>query len=213
VSRSGGGAMDAEFWNQRYAADGFVYGAEPNDFVAAVAPRLPPGPVLCLGEGEGRNAVHLASLGHPVTAVDQSEVALAKARKFAAARRVPLETVVADLAAYRIQPGAWSAVVSSWVHLPPALRRSVHAQVVRGLRPGGAFVLEAYTPAQLAHDTGGPRDPALLMTAALLRDELAGLEFEILRELEREIREGSAHTGLAAVVQVLAWRGAAGGRE
>ena len=205
--------MDAEFWNSRYAQNGFVYGTEPNDFLAEVAGRLPAGPVLCLGEGEGRNAVHLASLGHAVTAVDQSGVALAKARTYAAARRVKLETVVADLGAYRIQAGAWAGIVSSWVHLPPTLRRSVHAQVVRGLQPGGAFVLEAYTPAQLAYDTGGPKDVNFLMTAAGLREELAGLEFESLRELEREIREGTAHTGRAAVVQVLARRPAGARRE
>ena len=38
-------------------------------------------------------------------------------------------------------------VVVTWVHLPPALRRAVHAQVVAGLRPGGVSILEASTPA------------------------------------------------------------------
>ena len=63
--------------------------------------------------------------------------------------------------------------------------------------------MEAYTPAQLAFDTGGPKDPALLMTLAALREELAGLEFLI----EREVIEGAGHSGRAAVVQVLARRG------
>jgi hypothetical protein len=36
-----------------------------------------------------------------------------------------------------------------------------------------------------------------------LQQELAGLEFIHGVELEREVREGSRHTGLAAVVQVL----------
>jgi SAM-dependent methyltransferase len=198
--------MDAEIWNARYARDGFVYGIEPNDFVASVAARIPPGPVLCLAEGEGRNAVHLATLGHAVTAVDQSEVALSKAQKLAAGRGVTLETVVADLAEYRIAPGAWAGIVSVWAHLPPPLRQRLHAQVVSGLPPGGVFILESYTPAQLAYDTGGPRSVDLLMTAAQLRDELAGLDFEILRELDRDVREGWKHTGRAAVVQVLARR-------
>lgn len=198
--------MDVELWNARYAGDQFVYGTEPNDFVAAVADRIPPGPVLCLAEGEGRNAVWLAARGHAVTAVDQAEIALAKAQGLAAARGVKIETVAADLAAYRIAPDAWAGIVSVWAHLPPALRRAVHGQVVRGLQPGGVFVLEAYTPAQLAYDTGGPREVTMLMTAAQLRDELAGLEFEILRELERDVREGTKHTGRAAVVQLLARR-------
>jgi hypothetical protein len=55
----------AEFWDQRYGtADGFVFGTAPNDFLRAVADRIPPGPVLCLAEGEGRNAVFLAGRGH-----------------------------------------------------------------------------------------------------------------------------------------------------
>jgi len=63
--------MDAAFWNNRFAAPHFVYGETPNAFVAEMAAQIPAGPVLCLAEGEGRNAVHLAALGHRVTAVDQ----------------------------------------------------------------------------------------------------------------------------------------------
>jgi hypothetical protein len=40
----------------------------------------------CLAEGEGRNAVHLAQLGHVVLAQDISPVGLAKARALAALR-------------------------------------------------------------------------------------------------------------------------------
>src|SRR5664280_709386 len=198
--------MDAAFWNDRFATRDYVYGMEPNDFVVAAAPAIPPGPVLCLAEGEGRNAVWLAQRGHAVTAVDQSEVALGKARLLAAKRGVTIETVIADLAAYRIAPGAWAGIVSVWAHLPPSLRRSLHTQCVNGLQSGGVFLLEAYTPAQLAFDTGGPRSIDMLMTAEQLREELAGLDFEILREMERDVREGTKHTGRAAVVQVLARR-------
>ena len=198
--------MDANSWDNRYAGAEYLYGTAPNDFVAEVALQIPSGPVLCLAEGEGRNAVYLAALGYVVTAVDQSAVALGKAKELAAARGVALETITADLADYSIVPGAWAGIVSVWAHVPPALRRRIHAQVVRGLQPGGLFVLEAYTPAQLAFDTGGPRSVEMFMTAAQLREELAGLDFEIVRELERDVREGTKHTGRAAVVQVVARR-------
>ena len=198
--------MDAAFWNNRFAAPHFIYGETPNAFVAEMAAQIPAGPVLCLAEGEGRNAVHLATLGHRVTAVDQSEAGLAKARRLAAARGVEIETVQADLGNFTIEPGVWSGIVATFAHLPPAIRHQVHAQAVRGLRPGGVFVLEAYTPAQLAFDTGGPKSPELLMTLAGLRDELAGLEILIGREIERDVIEGDGHTGRGAVVQVLARR-------
>jgi SAM-dependent methyltransferase len=198
--------MDAAFWNDRYATPRYVYGEAPNAFVAESAAQVPAGPVLCLAEGEGRNAAHLAGLGHRVTAVDQSENGLAKARRLAVSRGVEVETVLADLGTYRIAPGEWAGIIATFAHLPPTLRRRVHAEAVLGLRPGGVFILEAYTPAQLAFDTGGPKSPELLMTLAGLRGELAGLEFLVARELERDITEGEAHTGRGAVVQILARR-------
>ena len=166
--------MDAAFWNNRYAVASHVYGETPNAFVAEVAPEIPAGPVLCLAEGEGRNAVHLATLGHRVTAVDQSEVGLTKARRLAKTRGVKIETVMTDLADYTIAASAWAGIVATFAHLPPALRRRVHRDAVAGLQPGGVFILEAYTPAQLAFGTGGPKSPELLMTLAGLREELSG---------------------------------------
>ncbi len=199
-------SMDVVFWNERFAAADFVYGENPNAFVAESAPQIPAGPVLCLAEGEGSNAVHLATLGHLVTAVDQSEVGLAKARRLAEARSVEIETVVSDLADYSITPGTWAGIVATFAHLPPPLRRQIHRAVAAGLQMGGVFILEAYTPAQLAFGTGGPKSPDLLMTLAALREELSDLDFLVARELEREVIEGGGHTGRGAVVQILARR-------
>jgi SAM-dependent methyltransferase len=193
-------------WDERYSQSGFAYGTEPNEFLAAHAGRIPVGPVLSLGEGEGRNAAYLASLGHRVLAVDQSEVGLAKALRLAADRGLTIETVCADLAAYSIEQGAWAGIVSVFCHLPRRIRRPLYAAAVRGLRPGGVFVLEAYTPEQIGRSTGGPKDPDMLPTPAELTEELAGLEFVLARDLDREVREGSYHTGLASVVQVIGLR-------
>jgi SAM-dependent methyltransferase len=198
--------MDAAFWDDRYAAEAYAYGEAPNAFVAEMAQQIPAGPRLCLAEGEGRNAVFLARLGYRVTAVDQSAIGLTKALRLAEASGVVIETVHADLNSYRIMPGAWAGIVATFAHLPPPLRRKVHAAVVHGLKPGGVFILEAYTPAQLALGTGGPKVPELLMTLDNLRDELAGLEFVVAREIERDVTEGSFHQGRGAVVQILARR-------
>ena len=155
--------FDATFWDNRYGtASDYVFGTAPNDFLAAVAAQIPPGPVLCVAEGEGRNAVFLARRGHAVTAVDQSAVGLAKAQALAAQHGVALTTVVADLSVYPITPAAWSGIIVIFVHLPPALRASVLAQTVAGLAPGGLLVLECYSPAQLAfkHRRPARRDAA-----------------------------------------------------
>jgi SAM-dependent methyltransferase len=193
-------------WDERYAEDGFAYGAEPNDFLVEVADRISPGPVLCLAEGEGRNAVFLAGRGHQVTAVDLSSVGLAKAEALAASRGVSLTTRCADLAEIELEEGAWACIVSIWAHVPPPVRRRLHAQVVRALQPGGVLVLEAYTLDQLAYGTGGPQVAPPLMTLAGLREELDGLEFVIGREVVRDIHEGKYHHGMSATVQVLAKR-------
>ena len=192
-------------WDQRYASADYVYGTEPNEYLAETIRGINGrGRALCLAEGEGRNAVFLAGRGYAVHAVDASAVGLAKAERLARERGVHMVTEVANLEGYRIGPGAWDLIVSIFCHLPAAVRRALHREVVAGLRPGGHFVLEAYTPAQLALGTGGPPDAALMMTLAELREELAGLHFEQARELERDVREGRLHTGRGAVVQLIA---------
>jgi SAM-dependent methyltransferase len=190
-------------WDERFAEPGYAYGTEPNDFLREVAERIPRGPVLCLGEGEGRNATFLAGLGFEVTALDASRVGLAKAEALARERGVRLRTECADVTKYTLAPGAWSGIVSLWLHLPTAARAALHRTCVAGLAAGGAFVLEAYTPLQLELGTGGPREADRLATLAGLREELDGLDLEIGRELDREIHEGRYHEGRGAVVQVL----------
>ncbi len=195
------------FWNERYGAARYYYGTGPNDFLREHCNAIRAGgEVLCLGEGEGRNAVYLAEQGFRVVAVDQSEVGLSKAEQLATDRHVRIETVVADLDGYRIDPERWDGIVSIWCHLPATLRAAVHGQVVAGLKAGGVFLLEAYTPAQLAYGTGGPRTADLLPTLAGLRQELAALELVRALELERVVHEGEGHTGPSAVVQVVARR-------
>lgn len=193
-------------WDVRYAEAEYAYGTEPNRFLAAVACGIPDGPVLCLADGQGRNSVHLAGRGHAVTAVDQSRVGMARAAELAAARGVRVECVVADLATFDIGAGRWAGIVSIFVHLPAELRADIHRRAVTGLRPGGVFILEAYAPRQVEFDTGGPRDAVRLASRATIEQELAGLQFLLSQEAEREVVEGRYHHGMAAVVQMLARR-------
>ncbi len=191
-------------WDARFSEPGYAYGTDPNDFLVSVADRIPRGRVLCLAEGEGRNAVYLAGLGYEVTAVDNSAVGLEKAESLARGRGVSIETVNADLSDYEIEAGDWQGIVSIFCHLPPVVRAALHERCLRGLAPGGVFILEGFTPRQLAVGTGGPKDRELLMELDIIRQELPGLRLEIGRETEREVVEGKYHRGNAAVVQILA---------
>jgi len=193
-------------WNERYGSADYHYGTEPNDFLAAVAGQIPPGRVLSIADGEGRNGVFLATLGYDVTSMDSSTVGLAKAQRLATARGVTITTIAADLADFEIAPDSWEGIISIFVHLPPALRQRVHAQVVRGLAPGGLYVMESYAVQQLGRGTGGPSSAELLPTLDALRTELAGLEVLHAVEIERDVHEGVHHDGRSAVIQVVAQR-------
>jgi SAM-dependent methyltransferase len=191
-----------DFWNARFSQPGAMYGDLPNDFLAAHAAELK-GPVLSLGEGEGRNACFLAARGLEVTALDISEVGSAKTLARAKGLGLTVHTVVADLKDYVFEPGRWGTIISLWCHLPLWLRPRVHEGIVSGLTTGGHLLLEAYTPRQLKFGTGGPKTEDMLYEPDGLRADFAALELSVLTELERDVTEGSWHNGRSAVVQLL----------
>jgi cyclopropane fatty-acyl-phospholipid synthase-like methyltransferase len=162
------------------------------------------GPVLSLAEGEGRNAVFLASLGLDVLGVDGSEVGLAKAQKLAASRGLAIRTEVADLATYEPPKNCYGSVVSISAHLPGNNRKRLHRLVERCLKPGGVMLLEGYAKAQITRTTGGPKDPDMLMARLEIENEFPNCEPILSQEIEREVVEGAFHTGLASVVQFIA---------
>lgn len=197
--------MSSTFWNERYAAEGLVYGDAPNDFLASVADKFPArGRALDIGAGEGRNALFLASRGLDVLAVDQSEVGMQKAQRRAKDRGLTLRTQAADLNDFDAEASSLDVVTSIFVHLPAPLRAAVHKRISAWLKPGGIFVLEAYAPDQITRNTGGPKDPALLAPLETLVAELSALKIEHHAALVRVVAEGQFHTGEASVVQVLA---------
>src|SRR6059058_730091 len=99
--------MSSEFWDQRYGAEGLVYGEAPNEFLVSCAGRLARvGRALDLGAGEGRNALWLASLGLDVLAVDQGAVGMEKARRLGGERGLSLRTQAVDLREFVGAPGS-----------------------------------------------------------------------------------------------------------
>lgn len=189
-------------WDQRYDTEEFMYGTEPNAFLAEQAHRLD-GPVLSVAEGEGRNAVYLASLGLDVLGVDASSVGLAKARRLAEARGVTIRTEVADLTRYEPPAQTFGAAVAIFAHLPGEERRRLHRLLEQALKPGGLIILEGYSRNQLKHGTGGPGNPDMLFSSTAIESDFPGCEVLLCREIEREVIEGKLHTGMASVVQFI----------
>ena len=202
----------AAAWDTRYggaATAPFYYGTAPNDHLTRCEPNLPRGSkILCLAEGEGRNAVYLASCGHSVTSVDLSPVGVQKTLALAAQHGVTVDARVGDLAQFEFTPATWDAVVSIWAHVPRALRASLHASVVTSLKPRGVLIFEAYSPRQLelvaaGSAKGGPGSVDLLATLADVTDELRGCDVDGV-ERDREVNEGEGHAGVSAVTQLVA---------
>lgn len=191
-------------WDERYSAEEYAYGTTPNEFLIDKVSYIPKGKVLSLAEGEGRNAVFLAKQGYAVTAVDASLVGLNKARKLAEENDVVVEFIHADLAEYDLGENKWDGIVSIFCPLPSSIRKELYKKIVAALKQNGVFLLEAYTPDQLRHGTGGGNSVDVMQSEQSVRLELAGLKFKHLTELERDVIEGVYHTGIGSVVQAIA---------
>ena len=191
-------------WNERFSKEGYAYGGEANEFLKNTINLLPKGRILCLGEGEGRNALFLAMAGYNVTAVDISEVGLQKTRKRAEEKNVTIQTIQADLTEFDLGNEEWQGIVSIYCHLHKKDRITLHRQCVKALSKNGVFIMESYSTNQLKYETGGPKILDLLLDLKEVNDELNDLEFKIAREREREIIEGDYHTGMGSVIQIAA---------
>lgn len=190
--------MDADAWDQRYAASDLVWSREPNQFVAAELTDLAPGTAVDLAAGEGRNAIWLASRGWSATAVDYSRVALDKGAQLAGALSLPgdLTWVCADATAWQ-PPQPVDLVVMAYFQVPAEDRRRAVRSAVTMLRPGGTLLLVAHDSTNLTEGTGGPQDPRVLMTAEDVLADLAGLEVVVLRaeRVAREVSSADEHGG------------------
>lgn len=195
-------------WDARYAGEGYLFGTEPNEFLASCRGLLDDGGrVLCVADGEGRNSVWLAEQGFRVDAFDASPVGVAKARRLAADRGVTVRFDVAEAEAWGWPEGAYDAIAAIFIQFaPPPMRRRLFARMERALRPGGLLLLEGYRLEQLAYGTGGPRVGDQLYDEEQLRRELAGLSLESLRSYDAVVDEGPAHSGMSALIDVVARR-------
>lgn len=201
-------SAELERWNGRFSAPDYLFGTEPNRFLASHKALFRPGQrALCVADGEGRNSVWLAEQGLEVVAFDFSAVGVEKARRLAAGRGVRVAYEVAGVYDWAWPQESFDAVAAIFVQFAdPAMRSFMFERMTRALKRGGVLLLEGYTPKQLEYRTGGPSRLENLYTADMLRAAFAELEILELREYEAELGEGAAHAGRSAVVDLVARR-------
>ncbi|WP_213933653.1 class I SAM-dependent methyltransferase [Rhodococcus sp. B50] len=193
--------MDAQDWDEKYAASELIWGAPPNPVVVEYAASLPHGRALDLGCGEGRHSLWLATRGWEVVGVDFSEVALDKARRIAAQApsrsRDRLRYVRGDVTADSFE-GEYDLILSVYLHFPPPQRRALLERAINSLKPEGILIFLGHDAINPEEGVGGPQDKEILYTPTDLVDEIAGrLEITIA---ERRYRETDAGTAIDALV-------------
>lgn len=189
-------------WDERFNQPEFVYGTEPNEFIREQAYRFTKGAdIAAYAEGEGRNAVHLASLGLSVTAYDYAQSGLDKTSRLARQNNVHVETKLSDLVQDPLPVNTYDGAIMVFGHFPRNRQLHVLDKMMASLKPNGLFLFEIYEEKQLAYGTGGPKEESLLYRGS---DVLTWAEqFEVLQFFIGEAvrQEGTLHTGKGFVIQ------------
>jgi SAM-dependent methyltransferase len=191
-------------WESRFDKPEYEFGKAPNEFLARCKPLLPKsGRALAVADGEGRNGVWLAEQGLDVVSTDFSPSAQKKGRALAAERSVSVSFEQADMHTWSYPDAAFDVVIEIFTQVStPAERPLKWAGIRRALKPGGLLILEGYSPKQLEYGTGGPKVVENLYTRAMLEKEFGDFQDLKIEEEEREMREGTAHAGMSAVVHL-----------
>ncbi|SDC57877.1 Tellurite resistance protein TehB [Terribacillus halophilus] len=191
-------------WNKRFLNEQYVYGTEPNEFLAAMQRKLNvSGNALAIAEGEGRNAVFLAEQGMQVTAWDYAESGLAKTEKLASSKGVTVHTKLVDLneADWQMHKEKWDEIVCVFGHFRTELRNKTLQGVKEAIKPGGYFVTEVYSYNQIPYKSGGPKEEDFLYKPEEFLDNFADWRIKHFFMGEVVRHEGMHHTGLAHVIQ------------
>lgn len=197
------------FWNERYAHAGYAYGTIPNAYLKEKAAELAAGTILLPAEGEGRNAVFLATQGWETYAFDQSVEGGNKALRLAAQNDVEISYTVSNVENIRYLEKKFDALALIFAHFPGADRRTYHRKLSSFLKPGGHLIIEGFskehTTFQKFNPTaGGPRDATMLYNMEELKKDFNDFEFIEATEEKVVLAEGEFHQGEASVIRIFA---------
>lgn len=132
---------EREHWNRRYQKQQCLMSEAPSQFLQDTIATIEEGTLgrraLDVACGEGRNAIFLANRGFRVTAVDNSDVALKKARKLSEAAGLDIRYQLLDLREDAPR-GPFDLVIVFNFLLRPLIPK-----LYQELAPGGYLMVEA----------------------------------------------------------------------
>ena len=191
-----------EFWNGKFSKADYFYGTKANEFLVLNISLLKNHKkLLCLGEGEGRNALFFAKNNFEVSAIDASNLGLEKLENRAKKEKLDIKTVCMDLNDWIVLE-KYDVIVASYLHMFRNEREELFRKIENSLNSNGYFVGEFFSTKQLEFSSGGPKDLDLLYTIEDFSNYFNLCKKNITEEIV-VLNEGIGHQGEACVIRVV----------
>ena len=191
-----------EFWNGKFSKADYFYGTKANEFLASKIKLFTNHKtLLCLGEGEGRNAIFFAKNGFEVEAIDASDVGLAKLNDISKKENLGIKTVCMDLNHWEANK-KYDVIVASYLHMFKEEREELFEKIEDSLNTNGYFIAEFFSTKQLTYNSGGPKDLDLLYTIEDFSEHFKLCKKDICEQMTI-LDEGIGHQGEACVIRVI----------
>jgi hypothetical protein len=190
------------FWNGKFSKADYFYGTKPNKFLASKIELFDNHKkLLCLGEGEGRNAIFFAQNGFEVSAIDASDVGLAKLDSRSKEEKLDIKVFCMDLNHWKADE-KYDVIVASYLHMYKNEREKLFEKIENSLSSNAYFVGEFFSTKQLTYNSGGPKDLDLLYTIEDFKNHFTLCKKTISEEIVT-LDEGIGHQGEACVIRVV----------
>lgn len=194
-----------KMFNNLYKQEGLFFGAEPSEItVRSIENLSPDSRILDLGCGEGKDASYLAANGFNVTAVDASDVGIAKLEKLVQEKSLDIKTVISDIESFLDRCDSFDAIYCLNVlqFLSEDRVLSVIEKMQNKTNPGGfnvitSFVAQSQKERDLVLSAGEYR-----FNEGELRDLYNGWDISFYEEaLGSENEEGYRHYNVRMIAQ------------
>jgi SAM-dependent methyltransferase len=189
---------DAAAWDQRYAGTERVWSGQPNGALVTEVAGVEPGRALDVGCGEGADAVWLARRGWDATALDVSQVALARAARHAQDAGVQVHWLHAGLVQARLPANGFDLVSAQYPALLHTPDHDAERALLAAVAPGGMLLVVHHPHIDVEQAKAHGFDPADYVSpadvAALLGEDW---HVEVNEQRPRDVPVsggGSSHT-------------------